>query len=167
MNKCAICKDELSASGKSILFDNFGLICHKCSENINNLSNQDESIRTNSYCYFEFIKKQHQLSEEIIDALDELESTSSPYDFKMSNYTQKNLIRELNRFGLSNETSVKTNKNSYTFQYIISFIIPLVGFIIGGIMITDKDNERQSVGKKCIILGIVSIILSVIFLCRK
>lgn len=45
---------------------------------------------------------------------------------------------------------------SYLFQYVISFIIPLVGYIVGSIMLTKEDEEQRSVGKTCIIIAIVS-----------
>ena len=50
--------------------------------------------------------------------------------------------------------------NSYTFHYIISFLIPLVGFIVGAIMLSKDDVERSTCGKKCIILGLISAIIS-------
>ena len=50
-------------------------------------------------------------------------------------------------------------KESYAFQYIISFLIPLVGFILGAILLSKDDAAQRSVGKTCIILGIVSVVL--------
>ncbi len=52
--------------------------------------------------------------------------------------------------------------NSYTFQYIISFLIPLVGYILGAILLSKDSEEEKHVGKTCIILGIVSAVISVI-----
>lgn len=54
------------------------------------------------------------------------------------------------------------NTQSYTFQYVISFLIPLVGYILGAILLSKENPEEKSVGKKCIILGIVSTIVSVV-----
>ena len=51
---------------------------------------------------------------------------------------------------------------SYTFQYIISFLLPLVGYILGAILLSKDDSDEKSVGKVCIILGIISTIISVI-----
>ena len=51
---------------------------------------------------------------------------------------------------------------SYVFQYVISFLIPLVGFILGAILLSKDDDEQKSVGKTCIILGIVSVVIGVI-----
>ncbi len=51
---------------------------------------------------------------------------------------------------------------SYLFQFVISLLIPLIGFIVGGIMIASDNDEREAAGKKCIILGIISMILSVV-----
>lgn len=50
-------------------------------------------------------------------------------------------------------------KSSFTFQYVISFIIPLVGYILGAIMLSKDTYEERQVGKCCIIIGIVSSIL--------
>ncbi len=41
--------------------------------------------------------------------------------------------------------------------YLLSFLIPIVGFIIGAIYYTKP--ETKEVGKMCIILGILSIVL--------
>ena len=51
---------------------------------------------------------------------------------------------------------------SFAFQYIISFIIPLIGFILGAILLGKDDDEEKSVGKACIILGIVSMLVDAI-----
>lgn len=44
--------------------------------------------------------------------------------------------------------------------YILSFLIPIVGFIIGAIYYTKP--ETKEVGKMCIILGVLSIVLAVV-----
>ena len=51
-------------------------------------------------------------------------------------------------------------KISYTFHYIISFVIPLVGFIVGAILLAKDDPGQQSVGKACILLGIASVVVA-------
>lgn len=62
------------------------------------------------------------------------------------------------------EPESNSSKNdSYTFHYIISFIIPLVGFIAGAIMLANNDAEKRACGKTCIIIGIVSMIVLAIF----
>lgn len=53
---------------------------------------------------------------------------------------------------------------SYTFQYIISFLIPLIGFIIGAIFLTKDNKEEKEVGKGCILVAIVSVIISAFFI---
>lgn len=58
------------------------------------------------------------------------------------------------------EPDVEASAKSYFFHYVISFIIPLLGLIIGGIMIADHDEERQSVGKLCIFIGVISVVVS-------
>ena len=44
--------------------------------------------------------------------------------------------------------------------YLLSFFIPIVGFIIGAIYYTKP--ETKEVGKMCIILGILSIVFTVV-----
>ena len=51
---------------------------------------------------------------------------------------------------------------SFGFHYVISFLIPMIGFILGAIMLGKNDEEEVSVGKACIILGIVSIVIAAI-----
>jgi len=48
---------------------------------------------------------------------------------------------------------------SHTFQCVISFLIPLVGFILGAILLGKDKEEDKSLGKTCIILGIVSVVV--------
>ena len=50
----------------------------------------------------------------------------------------------------------------YTFHYVISFLIPFVGFIVGAVMLANDDAEKRSCGKVCIILSIVSFVVSAI-----
>ncbi len=58
------------------------------------------------------------------------------------------------------EIETTDSNDNYTFHYIISFLIPLVGFIMGAIMLANNDEEKSSCGKACIILGIISMIVS-------
>ena len=62
------------------------------------------------------------------------------------------------------ETAVdeETDKRSYTFQYVISFLIPLVGFILGAILLSKDDEEEKSAGKTVIVLGVISIVIGTI-----
>ena len=46
----------------------------------------------------------------------------------------------------------------YIVQYIVSILIPLAGFIMGAIFLTKKDESH--VGGVCILLGIVSFIIT-------
>jgi hypothetical protein len=49
---------------------------------------------------------------------------------------------------------------SFLFQYIISFIIPLIGLIVGGVFIASDDEDKNASGKICIAISIISIIVS-------
>jgi hypothetical protein len=46
--------------------------------------------------------------------------------------------------------------------YILSFIIPVVGIILGIVWMNDQDLDKKAIGKTCLIVGIVSIVLSCI-----
>jgi hypothetical protein len=46
--------------------------------------------------------------------------------------------------------------------YILSFFIPVVGLIVGIIWMNGEDIEKKAIGKTCLTIGIVSIVLSCI-----
>ena len=52
--------------------------------------------------------------------------------------------------------------NKYLFHYVISLIIPLVGFILGAIMLSKEDPEQRNCGKVCSILSILSVFVCLI-----
>lgn len=47
--------------------------------------------------------------------------------------------------------------------YLLSFLIPIIGFIMGTMWLGDHNPEKQKAGKNCFIIGGASIILSCIF----
>lgn len=47
---------------------------------------------------------------------------------------------------------------------VLSFIVPLVGFIVGGINLTKDNKDDKDLGTKCIVLGLVSSVLIVILI---
>ncbi|MDH3364716.1 MAG: zinc ribbon domain-containing protein [Thermoplasmata archaeon] len=47
--------------------------------------------------------------------------------------------------------------------YLLSFFIPLVGFIIGAIYYSKPEPEMKEVGKMCLILAVLAIV--VVFVC--
>lgn len=51
------------------------------------------------------------------------------------------------------------------FQYVISYFIPLIAFILGAIMLTNENIDKRKIGKNCIIMGIVSMIINTIIIC--
>ena len=55
-------------------------------------------------------------------------------------------------------------RESYTFHYIISFLIPFVGFIMGAVMLAGDSMEKRTRGKTCIVTAIVSFLINVILL---
>lgn len=50
----------------------------------------------------------------------------------------------------------------YGFQYIVSFLFPIFGFIFGAIMMAADAPEKIKVGKTCVLLAIAFMLLSVI-----
>ena len=81
------------------------------------------------------------------------------HSFDKSKYYKKEYYLQAETETAADE---ETDKRSYTFQYIISFLIPLVGFILGAILLSKDDEEEKSAGKTVIILGIISIVIGTI-----
>ncbi len=52
--------------------------------------------------------------------------------------------------------SAQISSGMKIFLYILSFLIPLAGFIIGAIYYTKPEPEYKHVGKMCIILGLLA-----------
>ena len=46
--------------------------------------------------------------------------------------------------------------------YILSILIPVVGIVLGIIWMNDQDPEKKAVGKNCLIIAIVVMVLSCI-----
>lgn len=65
----------------------------------------------------------------------------------------------------STENKEEEESESYLFQYVISYFIPLIAFILGAIMLTNENIDRRKIGKNCIIIGIVSMIINTIIIC--
>ena len=57
------------------------------------------------------------------------------------------------------ESEVAEEGQSYTFQFVISFLIPLVGFILGAILLGKDDSDEKSAGKACIMIGLISMVV--------
>lgn len=124
-------------------------------EQLENRINQDKKDEE------EFIKKH--LPDEIpcpkCDGVNPFENEKCCYcghTFDKSKYYNINYYRQEESETAAEE---ETDKHSYTFQYVISFLIPLVGFILGAILLSKDDEEEKSAGKTVIILGIVSIVI--------
>jgi len=49
-----------------------------------------------------------------------------------------------------------------TYRYIFSFIIPIIGYILGAILLSKDDETAKNAGKNCIVLGIISTVLGVV-----
>ena len=64
----------------------------------------------------------------------------------------------------NNNINTEISNKSYAFQYVFSFLIPLIGFILGAILLSKDNDDERSVGKICIVLGVVSIIIDSIIM---
>ena len=51
---------------------------------------------------------------------------------------------------------------SNTFRYVISFLIPLVGFILGALLPAKDNPDEKAAGQNCIVLAIISVIISTV-----
>jgi hypothetical protein len=53
------------------------------------------------------------------------------------------------------------------FLYVLSFLVPIAGVIIGIVFISRQDPESKSLGNACLIVGIISFVvwccLSIVF----
>lgn len=114
------------------------------------------------------IERINNLPKEIIcpkcDMIFSISSEKCPFcefNFKDTNDMYKYAVNK--NENLENEDEdVTTETNSNIIAYIFSFLIPLVGFILGANLMS-KDNENEkSQGIICIILGIISIIVSTV-----
>lgn len=79
------------------------------------------------------------------------------YVFDKSKYYDLEYYDELDQ-----DDSQVDDKEGHAFQYIISFLIPLIGFILGAILLSKESEEERELGKACIILGIISIVISML-----
>ncbi|MBQ7573004.1 MAG: hypothetical protein IJT23_01950 [Clostridia bacterium] len=52
--------------------------------------------------------------------------------------------------------------SEYIFHYFASFIIPIVGFVLGAMLLSNDDDDIRDKGKNCIWLGVASVALTVI-----
>ena len=73
------------------------------------------------------------------------------YKFKQSDYDYA-----LNRSESDNEEESSGNLVSYIF----SFLIPLVGLILGPILLSKDDEDKKESGVICIVIAIISIVIS-------
>ena len=48
--------------------------------------------------------------------------------------------------------------------YIISFFVPIVGFILGGIYLINEDEDVRKIGENLIAIPIAGFILLVVFI---
>ena len=57
---------------------------------------------------------------------------------------------------------IKVDKTSTILLYILSFVIPLAGFIVGAIYLSKDEEHYKHIGKNCLILSLMNIVLGFI-----
>ena len=73
--------------------------------------------------------------------------------------------KELEKKGeLPNEMETMVDKTSTTLLYILSFLIPLAGFIVGAIYLSKEEEHYKHIGKNCLIISILNIVFGFIML---
>ena len=71
--------------------------------------------------------------------------------------------KELEKKGeLPNEMETMVDKTSTTLLYILSFLIPLAGFIVGAIYLSKEEEHYKHIGKNCLIYSVMNIVLLII-----
>lgn len=55
------------------------------------------------------------------------------------------------------ETGENRKKDRYIFQYILSFILPIIGFVMGAILLTKDEKIDRLHGEICVILGLINV----------
>ena len=58
----------------------------------------------------------------------------------------------------------KIDATTVALLYILSFFIPLAGFIVGAIYVSKDEEHYKYVGKNCLIFSVMNIIFSFIML---
>ncbi len=56
-----------------------------------------------------------------------------------------------------------SSSRSNAFRYIASFLVPLIGYILGAILLSKDDSSERSAGTVCIILSLVSTLIPIFF----
>ena len=98
-----------------------------------------------------------------------LEELELIYETQKDLYSEEMLIIEKRFKDLCSEENEKSekyytgeyneNSDGNTFEYVVSFLVQLVGYILGSILLSKDNEQEKSVGKACILWGIISPIL--------
>jgi hypothetical protein len=59
---------------------------------------------------------------------------------------------------------IKVDTTATTLLYILSFFIPLAGFIVGAIYASKDEEHYKYIGKNCLIFSVLNIVLDVIII---
>ena len=70
-------------------------------------------------------------------------------------------VRELQEKAIES-MEIKVDKTATTLLYILSFLIPLAGFIVGAIYLSKEEEHYKHVGKNCLIFSVMNIVIGFI-----
>jgi len=76
-------------------------------------------------------------------------------DWEAINNREKELEKKAE---LLNEMEIMVDKTSTTLLYILSFLIPLAGLIVGAIYLSKEEEHYKHIGKNCLIYSVLNIV---------
>lgn len=59
---------------------------------------------------------------------------------------------------------VEERSDGFLFQKVVSLLVPIVGFIMGAIMMSGGDEDRRAAGKACFVLAVIGAVASGVLL---
>ena len=79
------------------------------------------------------------------------------YSLDKSKYYTDEYYEQLEQARLREQTQPSSeSSDTYAFHYIISFLIPLAGLVLGATMLPGDNIEKTSCGKSCIVISVFS-----------
>jgi len=77
-------------------------------------------------------------------------------------FVTKPKARKRRRKSESSEIIKEIDDTTVLLLYILSFFIPLAGFIVGAIYASKDEKHYKHVGKNCLIFSVINIVLSLV-----
>ena len=84
--------------------------------------------------------------------------------FWLTQYLVKDEEEEFQASSIDKQIDKQIDNTTVILLYILSFFIPLAGFIVGAIYASKEEEHYKHVGKNCLILSVINIILGFIMI---